>query len=125
MSRVIYESGDVVSEAFSPETRLQYTPKTLQGQVIFQPERFTSIGGRQIARTPEPALILPLSECLQREYEVTLPDGTTTRFPGIVAMLIIQAAFDAHYNERAEAEAEQVSTEPVDDAALPAPEASA
>jgi hypothetical protein len=93
-----------ISEAYSPETRLQYTPNTLNGQAIFQPERLSWMDGQLIGRSREPDLIVPLADCLEREYAITLPDGSQVLRTGLEAMLIIKAAFEVHYDEREAAE---------------------
>jgi hypothetical protein len=121
MSRIIHESGDVQSAAYSPETRLQYIPGTQQGQVIFGCERHTTLNGRTLERVREPDLILPLSECLQREYTITLPDGTQQTHAGLIVMLLVQQAFHEHYEAREALAAEVEAGEPAPATELPAP----
>jgi hypothetical protein len=114
MSRVIIQTGDVYSEPFSTSTELQWLPGTLDGQAIFRPERVTTLNGAVIGRTREPDLVVPFADALHRLYPVTLPDGTQTELPGMVAMQILRAAFAHFYDARAAAEAVEVAAEAID-----------
>lgn len=121
MSRVIHEAAaDLVSEALAPVTEIQWNPATNEGQVVFRVERFTWLGERLLARTPERDVVVPLSEVLADTFEVATPDGVVL-VPGALVAGAIKVAFDRYYLARSAAEADAVDAAPVEDPALAPP----